>query len=211
MPSNASPDKPHPDWLSRLPKGARGSFQTGEMLCLPNAEDNRLFILDTGLARICLNGGSRDFTIGYLRPGGIYVSHTRAWVEALEPCQIQSWPVRDLLGLITSEPEFAVAALREIGTVLHSALDLVEDLAFRPVEARFARLLLNELDAQGGPVLQMAESTAGLAEALGTSRQTLSTLINRLIKAKVIAREGRMTLRILDKNQLEEFADLSSR
>ncbi|WP_253949024.1 Crp/Fnr family transcriptional regulator [Mangrovicoccus sp. HB161399] len=180
------------------------------MICLPGADENRLFLVESGLARICLNGGAKDLTIGYLRPGGIFVTHTRAWVEALEPTRVMSWPVRDLLGLIAREPEFAVAALREIGSVLHGALDLIEDLAFRPVEARLARFLLSETRAQGGAQIALPERTEKLAEALGTSRQTLSTLVTRLVRDGVIARHGRSGVTVLDPARLEEIAVLSS-
>ncbi|WP_138470697.1 Crp/Fnr family transcriptional regulator [Poseidonocella sp. HB161398] len=201
--------RPGPGWLARLEPGRRRDYGTGQAICLPGTEENRLFLLEHGMARICLNGGARDLTIGYLRPGGIFVTHTRAWVAALEPVRVMSWPVRDLLGLIAAEPEFAVAALREIGAVLHGAFDLIEDLAFRPVEARLARFLLAERISQGGDRLCLPERTEGLAEALGTTRQTLSSLVARLVRDGAIRRDGRRHLVILDPARLEKIADLS--
>lgn len=199
---------PGPAWLAHLPPGQTRSFAQGETISLPDAAENRLFVLTSGRARVCLNGGSRDLSLAMLRPGGIYVTHTRAWVEALEPATITSWPMRDLLGVITAEPQFAVAALREIGTVLHGALDVIEDLAFRPVESRLARHLLSEMAAQGGPRLQL-DPVGTLAEALGTSRQTLSTLLNRLIRDGVLERDGRAMV-VLDPATLDDLAEVSS-
>ena len=64
------------DWLRRLDRGNRRQIPAGDTISLPNASDNALLLLETGLARISLNGGVRDLTISYLRPGGVFVTHT---------------------------------------------------------------------------------------------------------------------------------------
>ncbi|EKX56093.1 Carbon monoxide-responsive transcriptional activator CooA [Rhodobacter sp. AKP1] len=200
----------HSAWLSRLPKGVRRHHGAGEVICRPETRSNRFFVLDAGLARICLNAASKELVIGYLRPGGLYVTHTRAWVEALDPCEVVSWPVEEMLGLVTREPELGATAFREIGSLLNGALSLIEDLAFRSVESRLARFLLAEAQAQGGNRIRLVEPTEALANALGTSRQTLSTLLNRLIREGVIARPDRRHLLLLCPDRLRDLSELSS-
>ncbi|MCT8266592.1 Crp/Fnr family transcriptional regulator [Afifella sp. JA880] len=196
-------------WLDRLENGHRRRYGAGETIAHPDAETDRLFVLKTGMARICLNGATKALTLSYLRPGGIYVTHTRAWVEALEDCEIVSWPVREMLTLVSRHPELAVEALRDIGQVLSGALDLIEDLAFRPVESRLARFLLLESARQNDVRIRLIDHTEALASALGTSRQTLSTLVNKLIRDGVVSREGREHLLILAPARLEELSALS--
>lgn len=198
------------DWMAELPGGRRRRFGAGEAISRPGDGPDRLFVLDEGLARICLNGAARELTVGYLRPGGIYVTHTRAWVEALQPSSVLSWPVEDMLDLVTRQPALGLAAFREVGLLLHGALNLIEDLAFRPVESRLARFLLSERQMQGADRIRLIDSTESLASALGTSRQTLSTLINKLIREGVIDRPDRRHIALLRIERLEELADLSA-
>jgi len=200
----------HSEWLAALEGGQRRLIAAGAAISLPDGPADRLFVLDSGLARISLNGAARELTLGYLRPGGVYVTHTRAWVEALEPCQIVSWPVTEMLALITREPELGLAAFREIGTLLSGALNLIEDLAFRSVESRLARFLLAERAAQGDNRIRLIDSTESLARALGTSRQTLSTLMNKLNREGLIERMDRRHVRILRPDRLHEIAELSA-
>lgn len=204
------PAVPHTEWLSRLPKGLRRRYAPGETIARPEARTDRFFVLDSGLARIGLNAAAKELVLGYLRPGGIYVTHTRAWVEAMAPCEVISWPVEEMLGLVAREPELGTAAFREIGRVLHGALSLIEDLAFRPVESRLARFLLAERQTQGSDRIRLIDTTEALASALGTSRQTLSTLLNRLIREGVIARPDRRHLLLLRPDRLQDLSELSS-
>lgn len=200
----------HAEWLARLPGGLRRSYQPGEVIARPDSRLNRVFVLDKGLARIGLNAAARELVLGYLRPGGIYVTHTRAWVEALEPCEVVSWPVEDMLDLVRHEPGLGIAAFREVGRVLQGALSLIEDLAFRPVESRLARFLLAERQAQGSDRIRLVDHTEALASALGTTRQTLSTTINRLVREGVIGRPDRRHVVLLDLPRLAEMSELSS-
>lgn len=195
-----------PAWLDPLGSGIRRQFAAGAMISRPDPDDNRLFRIERGSARICLAADQRELTLGCLKPGSIYVTHTRAWVEALEPVELTSWPVSALTAVLTESPELAISALREVGMMLHQAINLIEDLAFRPVEARFARYLLLEQDNQQSANIQLAGSTELLASLLGTSRQTLSSLINRLIRDGVVARPDRFHLAILDQSTLQLLA-----
>ncbi|MBB4302032.1 CRP-like cAMP-binding protein [Rhodobium orientis] len=208
--SRSNPPAPGlPDWLGQLDEGRRQNFAAGEMISQPEADDNRLFVLTSGRARIWLAGESRALTLALLGPGGIYVTHTRAWVEALEAAETRSWPLSELRALIAERPELAIAALGEIGQVLSGAITLIEDLAFRRVEARLARLLITEAGRQGTDVVHLPESTETLASLCGTSRQTLSTLLNRMVRTGLIARPDRRHLAIADPAGLRDIAELS--
>ncbi|TCO72421.1 Crp/Fnr family transcriptional regulator [Rhodovulum euryhalinum] len=203
------PHHPHSALASQLGGGRRRRHGPGETIARPDAGVDRLFLLESGLARISLTGAARELTLGYLRPGSLYVTHTRAWVEALDPCTIVSWPVGDMLALVTRQPELGLAAFREVGLLLRGALDVIEDLAFRPVESRLARFLLAERQIQGSDRLRLIDSTESLASVLGTTRQTLSTLLTRLARSGVIERPDRRHLVLLDIARLEALAELS--
>ncbi len=194
-------------WHQQLPAGQVKYFQKQEIIVSPNAEINQVFVLETGKARICLFGAAREQTLGYLNQGSIYVTHTPVWIEAIENCSIRSWPVHQIKALFQSKPELAIAAIRDIGKLLYTAIDMIEDFAFRSVESRLARYLLKDSGRQTEQVIELPGSVQSLACLLGTSRQTLSSLLNRLEKEGLIARPSRMQVRVVDLATLQEMAD----
>jgi len=207
-PDSAADSAQH--WIHQLPKGAEKQFASGEMICRPDAGPNQVFLVTEGNGRICLSGEHKELTLGWLKPGSIYVTHTRAWVEALSSCTIVSWPIEQLHELISTRPDLALVAMREVGMMLHQATNLIEDLAFRPVESRLARYLLLEHSDQNATntndIIELTGHTELLASLLGTSRQTLSTLINRLIKEGVLQRPDRRHLQLTNIARLQEMS-----
>jgi len=192
-------------WLSELSKGQTRHYVKGDIVFRPDKTENRFFIMQTGLARIFLCTDNKELTIGYLRENSLYVTHTRAWIEAMSEVQITSWPLSQLKNLMTVRPEFAIASMQEIGGMLHNTIDIIEDLAFRSVESRFARYLLTEYHQQKSTTIEVMGNTEILASLLGTSRQTLSTLMNRMLKDKVLERVDRRYLVLVDIPYLENL------
>lgn len=197
-------------WLRQLPHATEKQFAAGTMISRPDSGPDQVFLLQQGEARICLSGEQKELTLGWLRPGSIYVTHTRAWVEALSPSSILCWPIAELHNLISSRPDLALVALREVGLMLHQATNIIEDLAFRPVESRLARYLLLQHSDQNAAaqdhIITLTGHTELLASLLGTSRQTLSTLINRLIKEGVLQRPDRRHLQLTDLARLQQLS-----
>lgn len=196
-------------WLERLPQGVSKTFARGDVISRPESGPDQIFSVQAGEARVFLPGGQKELTLGWLKSGSLYVTHTRAWIEALSPVTLQCWPMSALHALLSSQPGLAMHALREVGQMLHQATNLIEDLAFRSVEQRLARYLLLEYSDQGKPAggqVRLTGHTELLASLLGTSRQTLSSLINRLIKAGVLERIDRQHLRICDHQELQHLS-----
>lgn len=198
-------------WIHQLPSGRNRQFAAGEVICHPGQSDNAIFLITRGRARICLSAEHKELTLGWLNPGSLYVTHTRAWVEALDDTHLTLWPLGQLVEMIQVAPEMAIAALREVGLMMDQATSLIEDLAFRSVESRLARYILLEAAKQpDNAIIPLDAPTELLASLLGTSRQTLSTLLNRMIRTGVLARPARNQLRVLDHSKLEKLALVSA-
>ncbi|MDT8853452.1 hypothetical protein RNZ50_00070 [Paracoccaceae bacterium Fryx2] len=86
-------------------------------------------LLEAGTARVYLNSGTRELTLCRLRAGGVFSTHTRAWVSALERCEMRSWPLSQMMHLIAQEPALGAAAFRDVGQILSGALTLIADFA----------------------------------------------------------------------------------
>jgi len=194
------------DWLPKLDEGQAKVYTAGEIIFRPDKTSNRFFIVQSGQARIFLGAEDKEFTIGYLKPRSLYVTHTRAWIEAMTTTEIMSWPIKQLKMLMSTQPELAITAMQEIGSILHNTIDIIEDLAFRSVESRLARYLLMEYHQQQQLTIELSSNTEILASLLGTSRQTLSTLINQMIKTGTLERVDRRHLTLLNISHLERLA-----
>jgi len=192
-------------WLTQLDKEETQCYQPGEIICYPERAANDFFILQSGQARVYLSTDAKELTISNLRPNNLYVTHTRAWIEAMTEVKLTRWPLSQLKTLITLQPEYALAAMQEIGVMLHNSIDIIEDLAFRSVESRFARYLLTEYYQQNQTTIELMGNTEILASLLGTSRQTLSTLINRMLREGVLQRIDRKHVSLLKIADLEKL------
>ncbi len=194
------------DWLTQLPPGRQRRYPRRTIMTSPGNDDDEFFLLLEGSARICLLSEEREQTLGYMKPGSIYVSHTPAWVESIEPCTIQCWPLAQIRSLFITQPALALGAFREVGMMLQTAINVIEDLAFRPVESRLARYLLSEAESQQGNCIQLVGTTESLASLLGTTRQTLSTILSRFAKQGLIERRGRQQVVLLQPDLLQEVS-----
>ncbi|ALG68842.1 Crp/Fnr family transcriptional regulator [Beggiatoa leptomitoformis] len=196
----------HNIWLPTLEEGQARVYVAGEIISRPEKTADQFFVIQQGQARVFLCADNKELTIGYLKPNSIYVTHTRAWIEAVTDTEIMSWPIRQLKALMSVKPEIAVSAMQEIGTMLRNTLDIIEDLAFRSVEARLARYLLMEYNEQKQTTIKLIGNTEILASLLGTTRQTFSTIINRMIKEGILNRADRQCLTLLNLTYLAQLA-----
>ncbi|MEJ5344285.1 MAG: Crp/Fnr family transcriptional regulator [Chloroflexus sp.] len=107
----------------------------------------------------------------------------------------------DLLALIRKHPDLALAALSDLAGQLRELVTLVEDLAFRSVRARLARLLLAEA-AEGTAEVTQQE----LAERTGTVREIAGRALRRMAEERLVKLErGRVV--VLDRVRLAKVAE----
>ncbi len=171
------------------------SFARKSQIFLPQHSEDLIFIVASGRARLYLAYEDKEFTLAILERGDVYSTHTRAFVSALEDttllCAETSQVRRHMLAL----PEFTAAMVRVLGEVLKHSISIIDDLAFRDVQTRLVRFLRfvasqsGQTQPGGGVLVSLGLTTEQLASLLGTTRQTLSTMLNAL------EREGRMELR----------------
>jgi CRP-like cAMP-binding protein len=88
----------------------------------------------------------------------------------------------------------------------------LEDLAFREVPARLARFLIGLAERRGkltdqGLLVQIDLNRSEIASLLGSTRQTVSSLLNQWERDGVIQQQGRYALLILSLDVLNEYLD----
>jgi len=205
-PSN---EYPSPEFETLLKEFRKRSLAANTLLSYPQDSDNRVFYISSGRLRVFLNYGDKVFTLALLNPGDIYCSHTRAYVEAIQESQVYSCDLQTFSRRLHQHPKLTEIVTRVLSRTLSGCIDTIENLAFRDVRSRFACFLLSQLpdDQQTAPIsIRLPFSTELLAQSIGTSRQTLSTLISDMQKSGILERQAKGILLLLDKQSLEKLA-----
>jgi CRP/FNR family transcriptional regulator len=128
-------------------------------------------------------------------------NHTNA--RAMSPVESLLLPRSDMLSLIKTHPDLALAALNEMAGQLRELVTLVEDLAFRSVRARLARQLLAEAEAAEGSAelthQELAERTGTVREMAGRALRRLSQEgLVRLERGRVIVLDAEGLSRVIE-------------
>ena len=190
--------------LDQLPELARAALLEGfrprrlvkgEMLGEPRGQRDSVFLLREGRIRVFLAFDDKEYTLAFLEPGDLYSTHSRAYLQAVRDGEVLVAETAAVMGRLTSLPGATPAILRVLGAALGNSMRIIEDLAFRDVEGRLARFLDGMLARRGvarddGVHLALDLTTEDLARLLGTTRQTLSSLLNRLAREGILARAG---------------------
>ena len=117
--------------------------------------------------------------------------------------------VADLERAIAGHPRMALNLIRSLSERLRTADDQIEALAFRPVPARLAGKLLELMDRYGrvtpsGIRIDERFTHMQLAEMIGTSRETLTKVLNELRESGLIDVRERLVW-VLDADALEHL------
>ena len=178
-------------------------FPKGYLLSTPGGGRDQVFIVDSGRLRVYLAGANRALSLSYLGPGDIYSTHTPTYVETVAPSRLWLMDTATFAARLSSEPGVHPLIMRVLGRLLNDAVTLVEDLAFREVPARLARFLLGLAERRGqaqpgGARLIALELTVeDIASLLGSTRQTVSSLMSQWQRDGLIERQGRRNLLIV--------------
>ena len=194
----------HRALLDQLPELARAALLEGfrprrlvkgEMLGEPRGQRDSVFLLREGRIRVFLAFDDKEYTLAFLEPGDLYSTHSRAYLQAVRDSEVLVAETAAVMGRLSTLPGATPAILRVLGEALGNSMRIIEDLAFRDVEGRLARFLDGMLARRGvarddGVHLALDLTTEDLARLLGTTRQTLSSLLNRLSREGILARAG---------------------
>jgi len=129
-----------------------------------------------------------------------------AYAEALEESRILFFPRAAFVDLIGKNPAVALNMLAILSRRLRRLAGLVEDLSLKEVPGRLAAyiLLLSE-QRKGAAEFDLDVSKNQLASLLGTIPETLSRILARMEKERLIKSEGKR-ITLLNRKGLEELS-----
>lgn len=174
------------------------TYQADEILFLEGDECRGLYIVRTGLVRIFKTSpDSREQVLRLMGPGDSFNEvpvfdgkPNPASVQAMEPTTVLLLPKRDVQRLVRENPAFAATVIAIFASRLRHLVTLVEDLSFRHVTARVAKIILqatHPIEGVGaGAHRQRRLTQQQMAEMGGTAREVVGRALKVLEEAGAI-------------------------
>lgn len=186
----------------------------GELLFSQEDAPSGIWFVDSGAVRLyASDADGREQTLQIAREGSSFnevpffdLGPEPATAQVLEDAQLLELPVTRRDEILRAVPDLAIAAASSFAFRLRQAIALVEDLSFRQVAGRVARVLLQAVAPHpgvgagaGGRLLTQRE----IAEMAGTSREVVARTLRQLEQDGLVRVErGRIVL--LDREGLAE-------
>ncbi len=126
-----------------------------------------------------------------------------ASADAMEATTVYVIPKRDLLSLMEENPAVALGVIKVFAGRLRHLTMLVEDLSFRHVTSRLAKVLLEHADGTAeGHKRRLTQQE--MASIIGTAREVVGRSLRSLEEQGVIRMEGHRIV-IVDKRKLSRM------
>lgn len=179
----------------------------------PFEEKNLVFVVRSGRLRIYLAYEDKEFTLALLEKGDVFSTHTPAFVQALEGAEILVCSTATFREALARRPEFSLTMVKVLGELLRNSIETIEGLAFKDVRLRLVDFLVGAAADRGratpqGTVVQLGLGTEDIALLVGTTRQTISQIVNDFIKADLLRKIDRKTLLIKDLDAFKEMKEI---
>lgn len=185
------------------------SYGRGDVIFLEGDPCEGLCVLHVGRVRIYKTSPEgREQVLAILGPGESFNDvpvfdggPNPASAEALEPVALCFLRREDVQGLLRRNPAFAAAVIQVFAARLRHLTGLVEDLSFRHVAGRVAKILLAQAaEPQAGRLTQQQ-----MAAMAGTAREVVGRALKSLEADGAIRMERGRVVR-LDPSRLEALS-----
>lgn len=190
----------------------RRAYDPEQVILIEGEPCSGLYIVESGwLKAVKIGLEGREQVLQTLGPGDVFNAISvftdapnQATVAALEASVVWMVQRETLLKLLDEQPVLARQVVKDFaGRVMH-LVRMVEDLALRSVEARLARLLLEQADGEAVQRRRWA-TQAEMSSRLGTVPDVLNRALRKLAEKEMI-RVERHQIQILDKEGLKTIA-----
>ncbi|MGH2460110.1 MAG: Crp/Fnr family transcriptional regulator [Chloroflexota bacterium] len=191
----------------------RRPLAAGEVLALEGDPCPGLGVVERGLVKIFkLSAGGREQVLLLARDGESFADAAAftgaampASVAAVDPSTVLILPATVLDRLLDEDPRFARAVIGHLSRQLQHVVRLVEDLSFRQIQARVAKVLLQAQRPQAGLGAGVGHhplTHRDIADLVGTAREVVSRTLGALEDQGVIRTE-RGQIEVCDPARLE--------
>lgn len=172
----------------------------------PEVAASSVFIVKEGRLRVFLAAEGKEFTLSILEAGDIYTCHTGTFVQALTPGVLLTTSIPVFHTYMRDIPQVSKVMVRILGNMLKSTFGIIDGLVFGDASTRLADFLLSVAKEEDGKlVARLGMTGEQLAQHVGSTRQTVSTLLNDMVRSGILIRVKRGVFEIVDETRLEEL------
>jgi len=201
------------------------NYDKDEMIILADDVGESFFMIRQGEVKISIvHEDGREVIFSILGPGQVFGELAlldgrprSANVVALRDSELVSLRRRDFLRLLRDKPEVATSMLAELASRLRLTDEKIEGLALLDVTSRVSRTLVQLAADQGvetaeGVRLDNRPTHQQLANMSGTTRETVTRVLNRLENQGYVRSCGRSLVIVRDEEmgRLERMPSASS-
>ena len=196
-----------------------GEYRRRQTIFTAYDPSDRVYLLRRGRVKLyMLSEDGREVTLAILQEGDLFgetalvnPAARQVFAEALDDAVVATMTRHDFLELMHDHPDVALKVTQAMGERLLRTQQQVERLAFDDVSTRLARFLWDAVDRQGerrnGTIrLPLALTHQEMANILGTTRETLTSTLNRFVDDGVVSVESRGVLVVTDEPRLRARA-----
>lgn len=172
------------------------SFARHRLIFQPDDHADLVFIVKKGKVRVYLAFEDKEFSLAILKKGDIYTTHTRGFVATLDDTVLLVMPTAKFHRFMLAYPVFSRTVMGIFGELLKQSFSIIASLVFKDVTQRLVEFLLHGARShgrreEGGICLAVDLTMEQLAAVVGSSRQTVSTILNEMVKGGVVVKRGR--------------------
>lgn len=185
--------------------------ETGEMILLEDEPAEALYFVASGAVRVFkTSSDGKEQILSFVRPGESFNDvpifdggPNLASAQAIGPVVLYGIRSGDLGAILGSHPQVSLNVTRVLSQQTRRLVSLVEDLSFRQVIARVAKILLEYASDGTGPKLRLTHQE--MAAMAGTAREMVGRSLKSLENEGAIRLE-RQRIVITDREALREMA-----
>jgi CRP-like cAMP-binding protein len=183
--------------------------ERGEIILLEGEPTDRLFFVAMGVVKLFrVSAEGKEQTLELVRPGGSINEvpvfdggPNPASAQAMGPVSLYIISKNDLESILRDYPRVALNVVKVLASQIRHLVSLVEDLSFRHVIGRVAKILLEHAGdgARSGQRLTQQE----MAAIAGTAREVVGRSLKTL-EARGIIKLERHRIVVTDKEALKQ-------
>lgn len=202
----ASPE--HAEILAQLHERR---YKKGHIMFWPHHKEDMIFIVRQGKVRVYLGLEGKELSLALLGPGDVYATHTRAHVTAMEDTVLLTCPVFKFYTLASTSPSIILSLFMSLGKLLHGSISTIESLYFFDIDKRVAAYFYEQALVRGdetpnGILVSVGLTVDKIATIVGSSRQTVSSLISGMEKEGILKKIARGEYLVMNMDELQYLA-----
>jgi CRP-like cAMP-binding protein len=184
----------------------------GEIILLEGELTDRLFFVAEGVVKLFrVSAEGKEQTLELVRPGGSINEvpvfdggPNPASAQAMGPVLLYTISKNELEAILREHPRVALNVVRVLASRIRRLVSLVEDLSFRHVIGRVAKILLEYAGDGARPGQRLTQQE--MAAIAGTAREVVGRSLKTLEERGIIKLE-RHRIVVTDKEALKQVID----